>query len=72
MVYKNSNNKKIDPIEPVCKKAIYNSQEEAQDMINYINENRTSREIHVYKCNICGFWHLTSRAKKAGINNISN
>jgi hypothetical protein len=62
MGYKYSNIKKIDPIEPVCKKTFYNSLEEAQEMINYIKENRTSKEIHAYKCDICGFWHLTSKA----------
>jgi hypothetical protein len=51
------------PLEPACKKTIYNSQEEAQDMINYIREIRTVRDIRPYKCNICGFWHLTSRTK---------
>jgi hypothetical protein len=51
------------PLEPGCKKTIYNSQEEAQDMINYIREIRAVRDIRPYKCNICGFWHLTSRTK---------
>jgi hypothetical protein len=50
-------------IEPPCKKTIYNSLEEAQVMIQYINENRRVREIHAYKCTICGFWHLTSKSK---------
>jgi len=63
MVYKLSNIKKIDPIEPSCKKAIYNSLEEAQDMIRYIKENRRVKEITVYKCTSCGFWHLTSKSK---------
>jgi hypothetical protein len=63
MGYKFSNNKNIDPIGPACRKAIYNSPEEAQDMINYIKETRRVREIKAYKCTICGFWHLTSRTK---------
>ena len=56
-----TNIKKIHPIEFPCKKTIYNSLEEAQDMIAYINENRVSKEIRAYKCQICGFWHLTSK-----------
>jgi hypothetical protein len=63
MGYKLSNIKKIDPIEPPCKKTIYNSPEEAQDMIIYIKENRSVRDIHAYKCNSCGFWHLTSKSE---------
>jgi hypothetical protein len=58
-----TNIKKVLPIEPPCKKTIYNSPEDAQDMIRYIKENRGVQEIHAYKCNICGFWHLTSKSK---------
>jgi rubrerythrin len=61
MVYKASNTKKPEPIQPLCKKTIYHSEEEAQDMIRYIKENRNVREIKVYKCTVCGFWHLTSK-----------
>jgi hypothetical protein len=63
MGYKLSNTKKIHPVEPSCKKTIYNSQEEAQEMISYIKDNRSVKEIHSYKCTICGFWHLTSKSK---------
>ncbi|MBK7625765.1 MAG: hypothetical protein IPJ16_00940 [Bacteroidales bacterium] len=63
MAYKHSNIKNIDPIQPVCKKAIYNTQEEALDMAAHIKETRVVREISAYKCTICGFWHLTSRTK---------
>jgi hypothetical protein len=63
MGYKLSNTKKVDPIGPLCRKAIYNSPEEAQDMLNHIRETRRVRDISVYKCTICGFWHLTSRSK---------
>lgn len=63
MSYKLPNTKKINPIEPLCKKTIYNSPEEAQDMISFIKENRRVREIHAYKCMSCGFWHLTSKSK---------
>jgi hypothetical protein len=64
MVRKLSNIKNVDPIEPQCRKPIYNSMEEAQDMIRYITENRVVKEIHPYKCTICGFWHLTSSKRK--------
>ncbi len=63
MGYKLSNIKNIASIGPPCKKTIYSSPEEAHDMIKYIKENRRVQEIHVYKCMVCGFWHLTSRSK---------
>jgi hypothetical protein len=63
MAYKLSNIKKIDPIELPCKKAAYNSPEDAREMISYIKENRRVQEINVYKCSACGFWHLTSKSK---------
>jgi len=61
MAYKLSNIKKITPVNPPCKKTMYNSLEDARDMIRYINENRSTRELHAYKCPVCGFWHLTSK-----------
>jgi hypothetical protein len=64
MGFKNSNTKKIPSVEPPCKKAIYNSPEEALDMIKYLNENRTDKTISSYKCTVCGFWHLTSKKKQ--------
>jgi hypothetical protein len=63
MTYKLSNIKKIDPIELPCKKTMYNSLEEARNMIIYIKENRRVQEIKAYKCVTCGFWHLTSKSK---------
>ncbi len=63
MAYKLSTKKKVDPVEPPCKKTMYNSFEEAQDMIQYIRENRNGRELYTYKCMNCGFWHLTSKTK---------
>jgi hypothetical protein len=63
MVYNTSKIKKIDPLEPGCKKTMYNSLEDAQEMIRYLNENRRVPEIRAYKCLICGFWHLTSKSK---------
>jgi hypothetical protein len=61
MGYKVSNINKIPPVEPTCRKTIYNSQSEAEDIIRYIRENRVVKEIHAYKCMTCGFWHLTSK-----------
>jgi hypothetical protein len=43
---------------------MYNSREEAEDMIQYIQENRIVRELHAYKCTTCGLWHLSSKSKK--------
>jgi hypothetical protein len=63
MGYRLSNKKDINPIEPPCRKTIYNSPEDAQDMIKYIRESRSVKEIHAYKCKSCGFWHLTSKSK---------
>jgi len=63
MVYKLSNNKKIHPVIPPCNKTMYNSPEEAQDMIQYVKQNRRVRDLYAYKCTICGFWHLTSKSK---------
>jgi hypothetical protein len=61
MRYNKSDIKNIPPIEPVCRKKIYHSQAEAEDMIRHIRETRVVREISAYKCSICGFWHLTSK-----------
>lgn len=58
------NIRNVNPIEPPCKKTMYNTKEDALDMVRYINETRTSREINVYKCDICGFWHLTSKSRQ--------
>jgi hypothetical protein len=59
-----------------CGKIQYNSFKEAQAVINYgknhrryINGRRVNRRvgkkdirpIRSYKCEICGFWHLTSQ-----------
>jgi hypothetical protein len=63
MGYKLSKIKRIDPIEPSCRKTIYTSAGEAEDMIKYIKETRQVREIHAYKCTTCGYWHLTSKSK---------
>jgi len=62
MTYKLSNIKKITSVNPPCKKTMYNSREDAQDMIRYIEENKGGRALHAYKCPVCGFWHLSSKA----------
>jgi len=64
MVRKFSNIKNVNPLEPVCRKPVYNSMEEAQEMIRYISDNRVVKELRPYKCNICGYWHLTSHQQK--------
>jgi len=61
MGYKPFSRKKAEPVQPPCKKTIYYSLEEAQDMIRHITETRIVREIRAYKCPVCGFWHLTSK-----------
>jgi len=55
--------KSISPISPECKKEMYYSREDAEDMIRYIQENRIVRALYSYKCPTCGMWHLTSRPK---------
>jgi hypothetical protein len=32
-------------------------------MIRHIAETRTGRMITAYRCEACGFWHLTSKQK---------
>jgi len=64
MAYKLSKNRKIDSVEPLCRKKTYNSPEEAQEMIRQIMETRVTRAIHFYQCPVCGLWHLTSRREK--------
>lgn len=63
MAYKSSNLKNIDPISPACRKTMYNSREEAEDMIRHIQENRVVRALHAYQCPDCGMWHLSSKSK---------
>lgn len=61
MSYKSSNRRPPDPISPTCKKTMYQSREEAEDMIRYIQENRIVKDLHAYQCSVCGLWHLTSK-----------
>jgi hypothetical protein len=63
MAYKHLRIKNIDPLELPCRKTIYQTREDALDMIAYIKENRGGPDINVYKCTSCGFWHLTSKTK---------
>ena len=63
MAPKPSFSKSVDPILPACKKKIYNSREEAEDMIRYIQETRIVKELYAYQCTECGLWHLTSKSK---------
>lgn len=61
--YKSSNSKSFDPITPSCNKTIYNSLEEARDMIRHIQETRRAKELSAYQCTTCGLWHLTSKSR---------
>ncbi|MDF1576468.1 MAG: hypothetical protein P1P86_14870 [Bacteroidales bacterium] len=63
MAYRPPEFKSLEPIGPACKKTIYNTREEAEDMIRYIGENRVVRELRAYQCPSCGLWHLTSKLK---------
>ena len=56
--------KNVSPLDPACRKTIYHTREEALDMIQYIAENKTSKTIRAYQCDICGLWHLTSKTGK--------
>ena len=63
MRYKTVARKNVDPFLLPCIKTIYQTREDAEDMIRHIAETRTGREIRAYRCDVCGFWHLTSRKK---------
>lgn len=63
MRYKTTGKKSIEPFEPTCRKAIYHTREDAEYMIRHIAETRTGRMITAYRCELCGFWHLTSKKK---------
>jgi hypothetical protein len=66
VAYKSKRPGYVEPITPACKKTIYNSLEEAEDMIRYINETRVVRDLNAYKCPVCGMWHLTSKTEQSG------
>jgi len=61
MAYRVSSKATIQPLEPKCKKRVYNSPEEADAMIRHIKETRRVPGIRAYQCSMCGFWHLTSK-----------
>jgi hypothetical protein len=61
MKYKPTLIRKIYPIESPCKKAIYNSFNDAKESIDYLQENKGVKDLSAYKCLVCGFWHLTSK-----------
>lgn len=66
MKYRPSKGERTNPIEPLCRKEAYFTLEDAQDMIRHINETRVTKNIRAYRCDVCGFWHLTSRGKEKG------
>lgn len=63
MAYKFLKYGSIDPVDPQCRKKIYQSREEAGEMILYIRETRVVKDLHAYRCETCGLWHLTSKPK---------
>ena len=63
MRYKSPRIRKIYPIESPCKKTMYNSLIDAKESLDYLQENKGVKDLSVYKCSVCGFWHLTSKSK---------
>ncbi|MCU0408623.1 MAG: hypothetical protein MUD02_06715 [Bacteroidales bacterium] len=63
MAYSANSKTGAGPLEPRCRKEAYTSMEDAQAMVQHISETRITREIRAYKCPVCGYWHLTSRAR---------
>jgi hypothetical protein len=61
MKYKPTRVRKIYPVEAPCKKTMYASLAEANESIAYLQETKYVRDLSAYKCEICGFWHLTSK-----------
>jgi hypothetical protein len=64
MAYRSSKKQSVDPISPGCNKTIYNSREEAEEMIRHIMETRHVKDLGTYQCPVCGLWHLTSRTDR--------
>lgn len=60
MAYNSSKRSPIEPIGPRCKKGMYSTREEAEDMIRHIQETRYTKQLHAYQCSECGMWHLSS------------
>jgi hypothetical protein len=63
MKYRLSKIEKIVPLEPRCKKTVYESKDAAQEAIAYVMSGKRVR-LETYQCSICGFWHLTSIKKE--------
>jgi hypothetical protein len=61
MKYKPTHIRKVYPVETPCKKTMYNSLAEAEASIAYLQETKYVKDLSAYKCEICGFWHLTSK-----------
>lgn len=61
MKYKIPENKKLHPIESPCKKTIYDTQDQAKEMIIYLKNEKGIKDLQTYQCHICGLWHLTSK-----------
>ena len=64
MKYRPLKKEKIDPIDYSCRKEVYYTLEDALMMIRHIEETRVTRKIRAYRCNVCGFWHLTGSPEK--------
>jgi sulfite reductase beta subunit-like hemoprotein len=61
MKYRFTRQQKIYPIEPPCKKTMYDSETDAQEMIKYLkSEKGVKEQLHYYACIKCGKYHLTS------------
>lgn len=63
MAYKSRKRGPVEPIGPSCRKKIYHSKAEAEEMIRYIGETRITKPLQAYQCEICGMWHLTSSSR---------
>ena len=63
MKYKLSKSERIAPLEPRCKKTVYESKVTAQEAIDYVMSGKRVK-LETYQCTICGFWHLTSIKKE--------
>ena len=62
MKYKLSKKEKIYPVEPPCRKTMYNSKKDAIEAIAFVTSTRRV-DLEAYQCKVCGFWHLTSVKK---------
>jgi hypothetical protein len=54
-------NKNIPSLQLPCKKTVFHTKEDANEMIKDITLHRITKSIKPYKCPVCGFWHLTSK-----------